>query len=81
MAKLIFKLNEDYNREAKEIEFTVPDDMNIYELKTVFCRLAAAMGYSPNSIENAFGDIDDVDTDDDDESFTDWITNITKDDY
>ena len=60
MAKLIFKLTDtlDENREASEIEFTVPDDMNINEFKVMCVRLASSLGYHPNSIQKAFGDLD-----------------------
>ena len=60
MAKLIFKLTDafDENREASEIEFTVPDDMNINEFKVICVRLASSLGYHPNSIQKAFGDLD-----------------------
>lgn len=60
MAKLIFRLTDalDENREVSEIEFTVPDDMNINEFKVICVRLASSLGYHPNSIQKAFGDLD-----------------------
>lgn len=60
MAKLIFRytdeLLEDY-REASEIEFKVPDDMDINEFKVMCVRLASSLGYHQKSIERAFGDL------------------------
>lgn len=60
MAKLIFRLTDtlDENREASEIEFTIPDDMNINEFKVICVRLASSLGYHSNSIQKAFGDLD-----------------------
>lgn len=60
MAKLIFKYSQEDGvdidvREASEIQFEVPEDMNINEFKVVCVRLAAAMGYHHKSIEKAFG--------------------------
>jgi hypothetical protein len=60
MAKLIFKYSQEDDveinvREAKEIQFEVPDDMNINEFKVVCIRMAAAMGYHHKSITKAFG--------------------------
>jgi hypothetical protein len=59
MAKLIFNIDQDEMecREACNIEFTVPDDMNIFEFKTMCIRLASAMGYGQGSINRAFSDI------------------------
>jgi len=55
MAKLIYIAdNHDIHREAKEIEFTISDDLDIYEFKIVCKRLASAMGYHPDSIQRAF---------------------------
>ena len=60
MAKFIFtytdELLEDC-REASEIEFKVPDDMDIHEFKVMCVRLASALGYQQTSIENSFGDL------------------------
>lgn len=47
--------NNEFNREASVIEFTIPDDLNIYEFKTVCIRMASAMGYTENTIKKAFG--------------------------
>lgn len=60
-AKLTFEFlnnndTEFENREASKIEFTVPDDMNIWEYKVMCIRLASAIGYAPKSIDTAFGD-------------------------
>lgn len=55
MAKLKYTSNIESHREAKDIEFTLSDDLTITEFKTVCRRLAAAMGYHPNTIQKAFG--------------------------
>jgi len=61
MAKLIFRYTEkdfiEDNREASEIELTVPDDMDIFEYKTMCVRLASALGYTEKTIEKGFGDL------------------------
>lgn len=58
MAKLKYISEYPVNNEAKEIEFKFDDDLDIYELRILFIRMAHAMGYGPNSILNAFGPID-----------------------
>jgi len=62
MAKLTFKYTDGEleNREASQIEFIVPEDMDINEYKVVCMRLAAAMGYCNDSIVKSFG-TDEVD--------------------
>lgn len=55
MAKLIFIIDEEENREASKIEFEVPNDMNIWEYKRMCIRMAGAMGYASLSIKKAFG--------------------------
>jgi|TARA_X000001036_G_C20276850_1_gene642714 hypothetical protein len=62
MGKLIFRYTEEdnqkqLNREANEVELSVPDDMNINEFKVVCVRLAQALGYQQKSIESGFGDL------------------------
>ena len=60
MGKFIFRYTDDLvedNREAREIEFTVPDDMDIHEFKVMCVRLASSMGYQEKSIQKAFGDL------------------------
>lgn len=60
MGKFIFRYTDDLvedNREAREIEFTVPDDMDIHEFKVMCVRMASAMGYQQISIEKSFGDL------------------------
>lgn len=60
MGKLIFRYTEDLvkeNREAREIEFTVPDDMDINEFKVMCVRMASALGYTNKSIKKGFGDL------------------------
>jgi len=58
MAILSYTSEESQIREARQISFDVPDDMNIFELKIMCVRLAHAMGYSPNSVKKAFGETD-----------------------
>ena len=55
MAKLIFITEESENREASKIEFTVPNDMDIWEFKRMCIRMAGAMGYTSISTKKAFG--------------------------
>jgi hypothetical protein len=55
MAKLIFIVDEKDNREASKIDFTVPNDLDIWEYKRVCMRMAGAMGYTNLSIKKAFG--------------------------
>ena len=60
MGKLIFRYTDklvETNREAREIEFTVPDDMDIHEFKVMCVRMASAMGYHEKSINQAFGNL------------------------
>lgn len=58
MAKLTFKFeNTENNREASNIEFTVPDDPTIGEFKILCVRLAHAMGYSEKTIRKEFGNL------------------------
>lgn len=55
MAKIIFITEDSENREASEIEFKVPNDMDVWEYKRVCMRMAGAMGYTSLSIKKAFG--------------------------
>lgn len=55
MAKLIFITEDSDNREASEIEFKLPNDLDIWEYKRVCMRMAGAMGYTNLSIKKAFG--------------------------
>ena len=55
MAKLIFIIEEQENREASKIEFEVPNDMDIWEYKRICIRMAGAMGYTSLSVRKAFG--------------------------
>ena len=61
MGKLIFRYTDkeyvEVNREASEIELTVPDDMDMNEFKVMCVRLASSMGYSDKSIVKSFGDL------------------------
>ena len=55
MAKLIFIIEEQLNREASKIEFEVPNDMDVWEYKRMCMRMAGAMGYTSLSVKKAFG--------------------------
>jgi hypothetical protein len=55
MAKFIFIIEEDQNREASKIEFEVPNDMDVWEYKRMCIRMAGAMGYVSLSVKKAFG--------------------------
>ena len=55
MAKLIFIIEEELNREASKIEFEVPNDMDVWEYKRMCMRMAGAMGYTSLSIRKSFG--------------------------
>jgi hypothetical protein len=55
MAKLIFIIDEEENREASKIEFEVPNDMDVWEYKRMCMRMAGAMGYTSLSIRKSFG--------------------------
>lgn len=56
MAKLIFTTDTEHNREASKIEFTIPEEMDIFEYRIMCIRMAAAMGYGETSIKRAFGE-------------------------
>ena len=55
MAKLIFIIDGEENREASKIEFEVPNDMDVWEYKRMCIRMAGAMGYTSLSVKKAFG--------------------------
>ena len=55
MAKFIFIIDEEENREASKIEFEVPNDMDVWEYKRMCMRMAGAMGYTSLSIRKSFG--------------------------
>jgi hypothetical protein len=55
MAKFIFIIDEEENREASKIEFEVPNDMDVWEYKRMCIRMAGAMGYASLSVKKAFG--------------------------
>ena len=78
MGKLIFKYTEEEFinnvREASEIEFTIPDELNIFEFKTICARLAAALGYHEESIKKAFGKLEETNN----FTITDLINEINK---
>jgi len=54
MAKFIFIIDEEENREASKIEFEVPNDMDVWEYKRMCIRMAGAMGYASLSVKKAF---------------------------
>lgn len=56
MAKLTYTRDEDeFITEASKIEFTISEDMDIYEFHTMCIRMAHAIGYHAKSIKKAFG--------------------------
>ena len=55
MAKFIFIIEEEDNREASKIEFEVPNDMDVWEYKRMCIRMAGAKGYTSLSVKKAFG--------------------------
>jgi hypothetical protein len=55
MAKFIFIIDEEENREASKIEFEVPNNMDVWEYKRMCIRMAGAMGYTSLSVKKAFG--------------------------
>jgi len=55
MAKFIFIIDEEENREASKIESEVPNDMDDWEYKRMCIRMAGAMGYASLSVKKAFG--------------------------
>ena len=79
MGKLIFRYTDELLencREASKIELNVPDDMDIQEFKVMCVRMASAMGYHPNSIDDAFGDL--VWGDEDKHDIMDLFNDITR---
>lgn len=78
MAKLVYQIDDSYNREASEISFDVPNDMNINEYKIICVRLAHAMGYHYKSIEKCFGDLEfETESDREFKQFMRGITQLT----
>jgi len=73
MAKMTFNISGDDYREASNIELTVPDDMNIFEYKTICIRMASALGYHHTTIEKAF-----VETEEERKTFNDLINELKK---
>lgn len=56
MAKFIYQRDEDeFITEASKIEFTISEDIDIYEFHTMCIRMAHAIGYGDKSIKRAFG--------------------------
>lgn len=60
MAELIYKDTNPKNREAFQISFDIPNDLTVNEFKIMCIRMASSIGYSPNSIERAFGNESEV---------------------
>ena len=44
-----------YSKEAQKVVLEVREDLDIHEFKTMCKRLAASLGYSADSIKEAFG--------------------------
>jgi hypothetical protein len=65
------------NREASQIDLTVPADMTIWEYRTMCKRLASAIGYTNKSIESAFPHIE-VDNDEKNDYITEYLKSIIK---
>ncbi len=74
MAKMTFNIDADEYREASNIELTIPDDMTIFEYKTICIRMASALGYHHETISKAF-----VETEEDRKTFNDLINELKKD--
>jgi len=78
MGLLNYESESSHNREAKNISFDVPDDMNIYEYKIMCVRMAHAMGYHHNSVKKAFGSLDyETESDRDFKEFMEAINQLT----
>ena len=78
MGVLSYKSEEPTNREAINITFDVPDDMNIHEFKIMCVRMAHAMGYHHNSVKKAFGSLDyETESDRDFKEFMEAINQLT----
>ena len=78
MGLLNYESESSHNREAKNISFDVPDDMNIYEYKIMCVRMANAMGYHHNSVKKAFGSLDyETESDRDFKEFMEAINQLT----
>ena len=78
MGLLNYESESSHNREAKNISFDVPDDMNIYEYKIMCVRMAHAMGYDHNSFKKAFGSLDyETESDRDFKEFMEAINQLT----
>ena len=52
--KLVYYRSE-FGREANKIEMEIPPNLTIAEFKIVCRRLAASLGYAPESVANEFG--------------------------
>jgi len=73
MAKFTFTIDADDYREASNIELTVPDDMTIFEYKTICIRMASALGYHYETINKAF-----IETEEERKTFEDLINELRK---
>ncbi len=70
---MTFNIDGDDYREASNIELTIPDDMTIFEYKTICMRMASALGYHYTTIEKAF-----VETEEERKTFNDLINELNK---
>ncbi len=55
---LIYKRGNK-TKEAKTIEFEIPNGMTCEEFKTICMRMAHALGYHENTVRDSFGNIAD----------------------
>jgi hypothetical protein len=54
MDKIIYTRGT-YSKEAQKIEMDVRENLDVHDFKLICKRLACALGYSSNSVEEAFG--------------------------
>lgn len=54
MATLVYEKSNE-GKEVNQISFTIDDELDIYEFKTICVRLASSLGYTESSIKKAFG--------------------------
>ena len=54
MDKIIYTRGT-YSKEVQKIELDVTENLDVHEFKLICKRLACALGYSSNSVEEAFG--------------------------
>lgn len=61
MDKLIYIRGDKTSPEPQKIEFEIPEGLTIWEFKVVVKRLASSLGYTDNTIVDAFGEDPDKD--------------------